>query len=126
MPALIGFWQLLFGASVSQLPRSAVLLAGHLAGLAASTAVLGAATLLLTGRLSRWIPTPRRLPLVVGITGIVSAASMTVAPLAMAAASPATVALWSTVLLAGVVAAVPLSSVVLSAWLCRACATLHG
>ena len=122
VPALIGFWQLLFGASFSQLPRAAVLLAEHLAGLGASTAVLGALTLALTGRLSRWVPTPRRLPVVVGLIGIVSVASMTVAPLAMAAASPPAAALWPSVLLGAVVAAVPLSSVALSAWLCRSCA----
>ena len=123
VPALIASWHALLAPRAEQLPHAAVLLGEHLAGLGATTAVLGALALLVTGPLSRWLRMPRRLPMLVAVTGIVSAAAMTLAPLAMAAATPPAAALWPPVLLAAAVAAVPLSTVAMSAWLCRSCAT---
>lgn len=116
VPALIAFWRLLFGARADQLPRGAVLLGEHLAGLGAATAVLAVVTLLLTGPLSQWLPMPRRLPRLVAVAGVVSAVSMAVAPIGMAAAS------WPLVIVAGGAAAALLRTVARSAWLCHSCA----
>ena len=126
VPALIAFWHVVLGSQSGHLPRAAVLLGEHLAGLAATTAALCALALLVTGSLSRWLRTPRRLPMLIAVAGIVSAAALAAAPLAMAAVSAPPPALWPWVLLAAVVAAVPLRTVVRSAWLCRRCAVAAG
>lgn len=123
VPALIALWHALLGPRADQLPRAAVLLGEHLAGLGATTAVLGGLALLVTGPLARWLQMPRRLPMLVAVSGIVSAATMALAPLAMAAATPPTAGMWPPILLAAIAAAVPLSTVTMSAWLCRSCAT---
>ncbi|MDG4864282.1 permease prefix domain 1-containing protein, partial [Streptomyces sp. T-3] len=80
-PFLIACWYLSWTVDHGQtweLPRTAQLLAVHLAGVATVAALLAAATLAATGTLARRLPTPERLPVVVGWAGTTASVSMAV------------------------------------------------
>lgn len=62
------------------MPRPAQLVTVHLAGVAAMAALLSAVTLLACSRVARWLPEPRRLPLVVAWTAATGAVSLAIAP----------------------------------------------
>jgi hypothetical protein len=99
------------------------LLAVHLAGVAATAALLAAATLAVTGTLARWLPTPHRLPLVVAWTGTTTGVAMAIATLALAIAS-ALATDWPLMALAGALTAGSHAVVAASARACRQCARL--
>jgi hypothetical protein len=125
VPFLIIAWHLIWTADHDQhwLPRTAQLLAAHLAGAAAITALLAAAALAATGTLAQWLPTPHRLPLVVAWTGTTASAAMPIATLALAAASPLATD-WPLIALAGAITVASHVVVAGSARACRRCARL--
>lgn len=106
-----------------QLPRTAQLLAVHLAGVASVAALLAAATLATTGTLARRLPTPHRLPLAVAWTGTTASVAMAVATLALATASVLATN-WPLLAFAGALAAASHAVVAASARACRQCARL--
>jgi hypothetical protein len=116
-PFLIGCWYLV---ADGRLPQPAAHL---LAGVAAATALLAAATLATTGTLARWLPTPRRLPLAVAWTGTVASMALALATLTLAAASPPSAG-WPLIVLAGALTAASHAVVASSARACRRCARL--
>ena len=126
LPFVIACWYLVRNAGYSQdgqLPRTAQLMAVHLAGVAACAALLAAATLAATGTLARWLPTPDRLPLAVAWAGTTASGAMAVATLALAVAS-ALGTNWTLIAFAGVLAATSHALVAASARSCRRCARL--
>ncbi|MEU7582374.1 permease prefix domain 1-containing protein [Streptomyces sp. NPDC041068] len=106
-----------------QLPDTAQLLAVHLAFVATVAALLAAATLAVTGTLARWLPMPRRLPLVVAWSGTTASVAMAVATLALATAAGLATN-WPLLACAGVLAAASHAVVAASARACRRCARL--
>ncbi|MBT2507656.1 hypothetical protein J7I98_17530 [Streptomyces sp. ISL-98] len=125
-PFLIACWYLAWSADHDQawqLPRTAQLLAVHLAGVATVAALLAAATLAATGALARRLPTPHRLPLVVAWTGTTASAAMAVTTLALATAS-ALATNWPLLAFAGTLAAASHAAIAASARACRHCAHL--
>ncbi|MFS8201093.1 permease prefix domain 1-containing protein [Streptomyces sp. CWNU-52B] len=126
LPFVITCWYLVRNSYYSQdgqLPRTAQLLAVHLAGVAAGAALLAAATLAATGTLARWLPTPDRLPLTVAWVGTTASVAMAIATLALAVAS-ALGTNWILIAFAGVLAATSHALVASSARSCRRCARL--
>lgn len=90
VPFLIACWFLVRNAGDDQdwaLPWTAQLMAVHLAGIAVVAALLAAGSLATTGTLARWLPTPDKLPRMVGWTGTTASMSIAVATLALATAS---------------------------------------
>lgn len=125
-PPLIACWAMIWSADNdqdSQLLRTVQLVIGHLAGLAAITALLAAAALAATGALARWLPTPHRLPALVAWSSTTAAAAMAVAAVALAVTSPLA-ADWPLIALAGVLTAASHAVVATSARVCRRCARL--
>jgi hypothetical protein len=126
VPFLIACWHLIWTADHDQdwhLPHMTQLLAVPLAGVAATAALLAAATLAATGTLARWLPTPHRLPLVVAWTGTTVGVAMAIAMLALVTASPLA-ANWPLIALAGALTAASHVVVAASARACRQCARL--
>ncbi|WP_435972996.1 permease prefix domain 1-containing protein [Streptomyces sp. Qhu_M48] len=105
------------------IPRTAQLLALHLAGVAIAATLLAAGTLAVTGTLARRLPTPPRLPLVVAWTGTTAGIAMAVTTLALATAS-ALATNWPLLAFAGALAAACHAVVATSARACRRCARL--
>jgi uncharacterized membrane protein len=118
-PLLIACWYALWTVD-GVLPRTALVLAVHLAGIAA---VLSAVALAATGRLSRWLPTPRRFPLAVAWLGTTASVAMAVATLALAAAAIGALD-WPLIALAVALGAAAHGTVASSARACRECARL--
>ncbi|MEU9205985.1 permease prefix domain 1-containing protein [Streptomyces sp. NPDC048332] len=123
-PFLIACWYLVGTADQDQrVPRTAQLMAAHLAGAAVVAALLAAVALAATGTLARRLPIPDRLPRMVGWAGTTASVSMAVATLALAAASgPATN--WPLTALAGALAAASHGWMAGSVRVCRTCARL--
>jgi hypothetical protein len=69
------------------LPHAVGLLAVHLGGVTAATALLAAAALAATGALARRLPTPHRLPIVVAWTGTTASVALAVSALTLTAAA---------------------------------------
>ncbi|MGW3013937.1 permease prefix domain 1-containing protein [Streptomyces sp. NPDC001219] len=125
-PFLVVCWYLAWTTGHDQpwqLPRTAQLLAVHLAGVGGVAALLAAATLAATGTLARRLPVPRRLPLVVAWTGTTASVAMAVATLALATASVLATN-WPLLAFAGAFAAASHAVVAASARACRHCARL--
>ncbi|MEU1017590.1 permease prefix domain 1-containing protein [Streptomyces sp. NPDC005898] len=125
-PFLAGCWYLARTAGHGlawQLPRTAQLLAVHLAVVATLAALLAAAALAATGSLARRLPTPRRLPLVVAWAGTTASAAMAAATLALTAAAALT-GDWPLLTCAGLLAAASHATLAPSARACRHCAHL--
>ncbi|MEE1798990.1 MULTISPECIES: permease prefix domain 1-containing protein [unclassified Streptomyces] len=126
IPFVIACWYLVRQAGDEQtwqLPRTAQLLAVHLAGVSAAAALLAAVTLAATGTLARWLPTPDRLPLTVAWAGTTASVSMAVATLALAIAA-ALGTNWLLLAFAGALAATSHGLIASSARSCRRCARL--
>ncbi|RLK57967.1 permease prefix domain 1-containing protein [Actinokineospora cianjurensis] len=121
VPFVIVCWTLLQRADDSfwHLPRAAQ----HLAIVSAAAAVLAAVTLAATGTLSRWFPTPDRLPLTIAWAGTAASMSMAIATLALAL-SAALGTDWVLLTFACVLAAASHALVAGSARSCRRCARL--
>ncbi|MFF2062803.1 permease prefix domain 1-containing protein [Streptomyces sp. NPDC058200] len=125
-PFLIACWYLVQNAGNihdSQVPRTAQLLAVHLASVAGAAVLLAAATLAATGTLARWLPTPDRLPLTVAWTATTASVSMAVATLALATAS-VLAENWLLTALACSLAALSHAVIAGSARACRQCARM--
>ncbi|MGW6390424.1 permease prefix domain 1-containing protein [Streptomyces sp. NPDC055103] len=124
-PFLVVCWYLTGPAAgpAAPVPRTAQLLAAHLAGVAIAAALLAAATLAVTGTLGRRLPTPPRLPLVVAWTGTTAGVAMAVTTLALAVAA-ALATDWPLLACAGALAAAAHAVVATSARACRRCARL--
>ncbi|MFF8783962.1 permease prefix domain 1-containing protein [Streptomyces sp. NPDC015125] len=125
-PFLVACWYLAWAIDRDQpwqLPRTAQLLAVHLAGVAGVAALLAAATLAATGTLARWLPVPHQLPLAVAWTGTTAGVAMAVATLALATASVLATN-WPLLAFAGALAAASHAVVATSARACRQCARL--
>ncbi|MFB7591710.1 permease prefix domain 1-containing protein [Streptomyces sp. NPDC056169] len=125
-PFLIACWYLAGTPDHDEaalIPRTAQLLATHLAGVAIAAALLAAATLAVTGTLARRLPTPPRLPLVVAWTGTTAGIALAVTTLALAVAS-ALATNWPLLAFAGALAAASHAVVATSARACRRCARL--
>ncbi|MFJ8078334.1 permease prefix domain 1-containing protein [Streptomyces sp. NPDC096176] len=125
-PFLITCWYLSWTVNHGQtwlLPRTAQLLAVHLAGVATVAAVLAAVTLAVTGKLARRVDTPRRLPLAVAWTGTTASVAMALATLALATAAVLATH-WPLLAFAGTLAAASHAGVAASARACRRCARL--
>ncbi|WP_318209327.1 MULTISPECIES: permease prefix domain 1-containing protein [unclassified Streptomyces] len=125
-PFLIACWYLAGTPGHDQaglIPRTARLLAVHLAGVSIAATLLAAVALAVTGTLARRLPTPPRLPLVVAWTGTTAGAAMAVTTLALATAS-ALATNWPLLAFAGALAAASHAVVATSARACRRCARL--
>jgi hypothetical protein len=125
-PFLIACWYLVRNADHDedwQLPQTAQLMAVHLAGVAVGAALLAAVALSATGTLARWLPTPDRLPRMVGWTGTTASVSMAIATLALATASVLATN-WPLTALAGSLAAASHGWMAGSVRACRQCARL--
>lgn len=118
-PLLIACWYALWTVD-GVLPRTALVLAIHLAGIAA---VLAALALAATGRLSRWLPTPPRFPLAVAWMGTIASVAMAVATLTLAVAAIGALD-WPLIALAAVLGVASHGTVASSARACRQCARL--
>jgi hypothetical protein len=126
VPFVIACWYLVRQAGHDwtwELPRTAQLLAAHLAGVSAVAALLAPVALAATGTLARRLPTPDRLPLTVAWGGTVASVSMAFATLALAVAA-ALGTNWLLLAFAGVLAATSHALVAGSARSCRRCARL--
>ncbi|MFH9726402.1 permease prefix domain 1-containing protein [Streptomyces sp. NPDC017254] len=125
-PLLIACWYVA-GTSghdpAGPVTRTAQLLAVNAAGVAIVATLLAAAALAATGRLSRRLPPPRRLPLVVAWTGTTAGVAMAVTTLALATAS-ALAANGPLLACAGALAAASHAAVASTARACRRCARL--
>ncbi len=119
-PFLIACWYLTGSAGQHEPVQ---FLAMSLAGVAIVVTLLAAGTLAATGTLARWLPTPRRLPLVVAWAGTTAGAAMALATLALATAA-ALATNWPLLVLAGTLAAASHAVVATSARACRRCARL--
>lgn len=125
-PFLIACWYLVQNAGDihdSPVPRTAQLLAVHLASVAGAAVLFAAATLAATGTLARWLPTLHRLPLYVAWTGTAASASMAIATLALATAS-VLAENWPLTGLACSLAAASHAVIAGSARACRQCARM--
>ncbi|MGH4031663.1 permease prefix domain 1-containing protein [Actinomycetota bacterium Odt1-20B] len=125
-PFLIGCWALAWNAGhpqASPLPRTAQLMAVHLAGVALCAALLAAVTLAVTGTLARRLPTPQGLPRVVAWAGTTASTAMAVTALVLATGA-ALATNWPLLAFAGVLAAASHAAVAASARACRRCARL--
>ncbi|MGV9878968.1 permease prefix domain 1-containing protein [Streptomyces sp. NPDC003006] len=127
-PFLVGCWYLARTAGHDlawQLPRTAQLVAVHLAFVATVAAVLAAVTLAATGSLARRLPTPDRvpLPLVVAWAGTTASGAMAASALALATAA-ALATDWPLLASAGALAAASHATIASSARACRHCARL--
>ncbi|MDK0517596.1 permease prefix domain 1-containing protein [Streptomyces sp. ML-6] len=125
-PFLVACWYLAWTTDHDQpwqLPRTAQMLAVHLAGFSSVAALLAAATLAATGTLARWLPIPHQLPLAVAWTGTTASVVMAVATLALATASVLATN-WPLLAFAGALAAASHAVVAASARACRQCARL--
>ncbi|GAA1385911.1 hypothetical protein GCM10009639_09000 [Kitasatospora putterlickiae] len=126
VPFVIACWYLVRragGGQAWEVPRTAQLLAVHLAGVSAVAALLAAVALAATGPLARRLPTPDRLPLAVAWGATAASASMAVATLALAVAA-ALGTDWPLLAFAGALAAASHALVAGSARSCRRCARL--
>jgi hypothetical protein len=124
--ALIAYWQLAWimpDAHSAGLPRIVQLFGANLGVLTGAAALLATTTLATTGVLGRWLPTPRRLPLVVAWTGTVTSVAMGIATITLVAASAFT-ASWHLMMLGGALAAAAHPILAASARACRLCARL--
>ncbi|MFE9397453.1 permease prefix domain 1-containing protein [Streptomyces flavidovirens] len=125
-PFLIACWYLVWSTDPGgewMVPRTAQLLAVHLAGVAGVGALLAAAALAATGTLARRLPTPHLLPLAVAWAGTTASVAMAIATLALAIASLLATN-WPLVALAGSLAAASHAAMAASARMCRQCARL--
>ncbi|OEV02999.1 permease prefix domain 1-containing protein [Streptomyces oceani] len=126
VPLPLGMWWLSGGTGSdvggNQLPRTVELFAALPAGVWLAAVLLAVATYLATGPLSRWLPTPHRLPTVIAWTGSIAATAMGTLTLLLVLASPWS-ASWPQVAVAGALVAVPHGLVAASARACRRCVT---
>ncbi|UED87775.1 permease prefix domain 1-containing protein [Streptomyces profundus] len=120
-PFLLACWYLVGGAATGG--GVARLGAISLAGAAGVVALLAGGTLAATGALSRWLPTPRRLPGTVAWAGTTVSVAMAVATLTLALAA-LVAANWPLLALAGGLTALSHATVAGSARACRRCARL--
>ncbi|RKN12465.1 permease prefix domain 1-containing protein [Streptomyces radicis] len=125
-PFLVACWYLagsIDQGQAWQLPRTAQLVAVHLAGVATFAALFAAVALAATGTLARRLPTPRGLPLVVAWAGTTASGAMAGAALALVTAA-ALATDWPLLVCAGALAAASHAAVAASARACRHCARL--
>ncbi|WP_062213477.1 permease prefix domain 1-containing protein [Streptomyces sp. NBRC 109706] len=120
-PYLLLCWYLV-GDAVAD-GGAARLVAVSSAGVAGVVALLAGGTLAATGVLSRWLPTPRRLPGTVAWAGTAVSVSMAVATLTLALAA-LVAANWPLLALTGGLTALSHATVAGSARTCRRCARL--
>jgi hypothetical protein len=125
VPFLFLCWHLveIADGSAGRLPGYVQVAAAHLGGVAAATALLGAAILAATGALARRLPTPERLPLAVAWTGTTAAVALATSAITLAVASLLAADL-PLVMLAGALTIVCHAKIAASARLCRHCARL--
>ncbi|MFC6880675.1 MULTISPECIES: hypothetical protein [Actinomadura] len=126
VPLLFACWNLAEitdGSADGRLPGLVQTAAAHLGGVAAATALLGAACLAATGTLARRVPTPRRLPAVMAWTGTTAATALAISALTLTVASLLVSDLPMTVL-AGALTFLCHAKIAASARLCRHCARL--
>lgn len=124
VPLLLLCWHLV-EITDGRLPGAVQPAAAHLGGVAAATALLGAAFLAATGALARRLPVPRRLPLVVAWTGTTAAAALALSALVLTCAA----LLAADLPLAGLAGALTIvchAKIAASARLCRRCARLSA
>lgn len=119
VPALMLCWHLV--TQGQHLARAAEVLAVHLGGLIAVTALLAAAATAATGALARHLPTPRRLPLVIAWTGTVASAALAATALTLTTAS-VVAGNWPLSLLTGALTIAAHTRIAASARACRTCA----
>ncbi|MES4900965.1 MULTISPECIES: hypothetical protein [unclassified Streptomyces] len=105
------------------LPYSVEVLAAHVGGVATAAALLAAASLAATGVLARWLPTPRRLPLVVAWTGTAAGVAMAISAVTFTTAS-ALAGNWLVSAGVGVITIASHIRIAASARACRQCARL--
>jgi hypothetical protein len=105
------------------LPPAVGVLAAHLGGVTAATALLAAAALAATGTPARLLPTPHRLPMMVAWTGTAACVALAVSAVVLTATS-ALAGNWPLSALIGVVTIASHARVAASARACRACARL--
>ncbi len=117
-PVLAACW--LLGAQPGR-PPAVHLLAAHLGGVTAATALLAAAALAATGTLARRLPTPRRLPSMVAWTGTTASVALAVSAVTLTATS-ALAGNWVLSTLLGALTIASHARVAASARACRACA----
>lgn len=119
---LVACWYLTWTVGHSQgwqLPPAVEILAG----IATTAGTLAAAALFATGALTRWLPVPDRLPLVVGWMGTTASVAMPFAALAFATSMPLASA-WPLIVLAGGLTVASHAMLASSARACRECARL--
>ncbi|QXJ22912.1 hypothetical protein AGRA3207_003992 [Actinomadura graeca] len=121
VPFLLACWYLV--ETSRHLPGPVQILAAHLGGVAASTALLAAASLAATGALARRLPVPDRLPLVMAWTGTTACVALAVSALTLTGAS-IMAADWPLTLLTGALTLVAHARIAASARACRHCARL--
>jgi hypothetical protein len=122
--ALLAYWQLTWTvheAGPAGLPRVVQLFGTNLSILTGAAALLATTTLAATGVLARWLPTPRRLPLVVAWTGTITSAVLGIATITLVVASAFT-ASRLLMMLGGALAAAAHPVLAASARACRRCA----
>ncbi|GAA3875953.1 permease prefix domain 1-containing protein [Streptomyces sedi] len=120
-PLPLACWYLLGQAETARdgwLPQSAQALAAGLAGVAGVAALGALLALAVTGRASRWLSVPRRLPDAVGWLGTAASGAMAGSALALTVAA-ALATHWPLVALAGVASAACHAGVAPSARACR-------
>lgn len=125
-PPLLACWYPLGHAGHTRdwwLPQLAQLLAVGLAAVAGAAALGALLALGSTGRLGRWLPTPRRLPSVVGWLGTTASGALAGSTLALTLAAVLATH-WPVVALAGLASAGCHGWVASSARACRRCARL--
>ncbi|WP_067451024.1 permease prefix domain 1-containing protein [Actinomadura macra] len=126
VPALLGCWYLVETTGQGRhLPGPVQLLAAHLGGVAALTALLAAASLAATGALARRLPVPDRLPLVMAWTGTTACVALAISALTLTGASIMATD-WPLTLLIGALTIVAHARIAASARACRRCARLPG
>lgn len=105
------------------LPHSVEVLAAHVGGVATAAALLAAASLAATGVLARWLPTPRRLPLMVAWTGTAACVALAISAVTFTTAS-ALAGNWLVSVGVGLVTIASHVRIAASARACRECARL--
>ncbi|MDX3226153.1 hypothetical protein [Streptomyces sp. ME19-01-6] len=124
VPVLILGWYVLVIVDRDRgLPHPVQVLAAHVGGVAAAAALLAAASLAATGALARWLPTPRRLPLMVAWTGTTAGTALAISAVTLTTAS-ALAGNWQVSAGIGVVTIASHMRIAASARACRQCARL--
>ncbi|MGW3566018.1 hypothetical protein ACWDSL_19440 [Streptomyces sp. NPDC000941] len=124
VPFLILCWYVLAIVDRGRgMPHSVEVLAVHVGGVATAAALLAAASLAATGALARWLPTPRRLPLMVAWTGTAACVAMAISAVTFTTAS-ALAGNWLVSVGVGLVTIASHVRIAASARACRECARL--